>query len=135
MTLTHTTITSGHSRISPRAEVSDDIIEMLKPLLKTAIARQKRGSKAHVEIAPSDWYIRAREAKDRQSIVIGLWWGMPSGDAMIETRITLHSETESLCEVWLTRPDALTPAAAFQAGDIERCMAWAWITLKAEQAK
>jgi len=129
MTLHHLTVESGHTRISPRSEVSDEVVEMLTPLLRLAIDRQRAGNSTHVTLSPSDWYIRATEQKDRQNVTIGLWWGMTTGDAMIEMDIDIDTSDQDTarCRVWITRPKALTPNAAFEAGDLERCLCWAWL--------
>lgn len=128
MTLHHITVESGHTRISPRSEVSDDIIAMLTPLLRLAIDRQRAGNSTHVALSPSDWYIRATEAKDRQNVTIGLWWRKPTGDAMIEMDVDIDQDKATL-RAWLTRPSALTPNALFETGDLEWCIAWAWLEM------
>lgn len=112
MTLHHITVESGHTRISPRSEVSDKVVEMLTPLLRLAIDRQKAGNSTPVALSPSDWYIiKATEQKDRQNVTIGLGWGMPTGDAMIEVDVDIdpNDQDTARCRVWLTRPKALTP--------------------------
>ena len=132
MTLHHITASSGHTRISPRSEVSDDIVEMLTPFLRLAIDRAKAENRSPVALTPSDWYIRATEGKDRQNITIGLWRGMPAGDAMIEMDIDLDQDDQDTarCRVWLTRPKALGTDATFEAGDLERYLAWCWLEMR-----
>ena len=83
-------------------------------------------------LTPSDWYIRATEGKDRQNITIGLSRGMPAGDAMIEMDIDLDQDDQDTarCRVWLTRPKALGTDATFEAGDLERYLAWCWLEMR-----
>ena len=125
----HITASSGHTRISPRTEVSDEIIEMLRPLLVLAIDRNRsaRHSAAPVALSPSEWYIRAHEQKQAQRLTVGLWWGSTTGAAHIEMRVSLIDQATAHCEVLNIRPGKLTPCALFEAGDLERCIAWTWI--------
>ena len=111
----HITASSGHTRISPRTEVSDETIEMLRPLRVLAIDRNRsaRHSAAPVALSPSGWYLRAHEQKQAKRLTVGLWWGNPTGGAHIEMRISLIDQATAHCEVWITRPGKLTPCAHF----------------------
>ena len=76
-------------------------------MLTCAIERQKAGNSAHVALTPSDWYIiKATEQKNAQGLTVGLWWGMLTGDAMIEMAVEVINQNTAHCKVWLTRPGA-----------------------------
>ena len=97
----HITASSGHTRISPRTEVSDETIEMLRPLRVLAIDRNRpaRHSAAPVALPPSEWYIRAHEQKQAQRLTVGLWWGSTTGAAHIEMRVSLIDPATAHCDV------------------------------------
>lgn len=110
-TLYHFTTNTGHVRESPRAEVGDDIIAMIKPLIV------RGGGEIHgLHIAMLPGPIKAFE--------LGWIADKPA------VRCELERETESQWKLRITiLPHALgsSPLQISMLGDAERCVAWAII--------
>lgn len=128
--LVHRTVESGHTRISPRPEVSDDSIRRLRPVLDLALrlGREQPGPAA-VEASP-EWHVAAVEVED--GLALRLWYGvLPAGEPHIQSRLRLTGR-EAWMDTWLAgllriQPRAAQARAALQAGDLERCLAWTWL--------
>ena len=143
--LHHITLSTGHTRRSPRAEVSDDTIKALQPWLQAAIEHKHSyplpgplgaldGFAAQVSVdhgallctlskhASGPLITFGVAAKSRQS---GELWAMMC--AQFGAADALVAPGTPWCAV------ALHPAFMAQvgmsewAGDFERCTAWAWI--------
>ena len=128
-TLIHVTVSSGHSRISPRHEVQDHAIAFIKPFLTCALARSGRNDRRKVEITGTGWYIKAREKKDAQGLVFGLWWSGYDpdvrGDSHIECEVTIKGDTATL-KAWLVRAAMLNTVSATESPDLERIIFWTY---------
>ena len=55
-TLRHITTETGHLRISPRAEVDDNVINLLRPLINRSLANG-----GDVELAQTGWWLQCDE--------------------------------------------------------------------------
>lgn len=135
MTLDHYTIRTGHLRRSPRSEVGDEIITMLRPML-----------------TPGSHVIPGFEAYECRTSVHGgtLTGTVAKGPAEIATiyvctdaagladaiETTGAKPTKPLsapaCLVDLHPALALASDASSWLGDFERCLAWAWIEARKE---
>jgi hypothetical protein len=152
--LYHLTLTTGHMRSSPRAEVSDAVVARVRPLVRAqgkidiglglyqVLCTAENGAAvytlSHPEYGPC--------------LTCGLCWRVERSADVWQSVTRLHMGiTESLLQAGVTLPDALMampeqPAklpwlavvlmgSAYQApglmdwaGDWERCMAWAILT-------
>lgn len=137
----HVTLDTGHVRQSPRSEVSDDAVAMLQPLLERVLSGE------HVPIAG---LTMNGTAEDGACIVTLSQTGVP----VVTIGIASHSRGGALLWPVLhqssplaaprTSPEQIPPepwcATRLQPGvvlitldellmlgDIERCLAWAWI--------
>ena len=131
--LLHKTIETGHVRQSLRREVDPDILAALRPLVSEAVKHSKRP--VHVG---AGWWIRAeldggRLAFDLAGDRSGPWVYSctvtradgPARPALLEVSIAGMSE-------WVRGkrgPAEIERAVelSMQAGDLERCIAWAWL--------
>ena len=119
--LNHRTKQTGHTRRSPLSEVEPAILEQLRPVVAEAI---KGGQPRHVG---ADFWIRARE--DGGRLVASVWHGDPLV-TMTVTRAT--GDAPPLLEVRLVAVAdprvRVSPDVVGALGDLERCLAWAWLT-------
>lgn len=153
--LNHITLATGHCRRSPRHEVDDATIAILHPWLQTAIHSGRieplpvaplshYGARAikqtglvvtiyapsgprtpgrphtgeHVPIATIGIAQRSREAKDL--------WGLLVANFGAERHATMPEAP--WCAVAIHGNIVAYPQANRWLGDLERCIAWAWIT-------
>ncbi|MCY4019722.1 MAG: hypothetical protein OXG39_09955 [Chloroflexi bacterium] len=121
MILLHRTVETGHVRESPRAEVDDAAIRRLRPLVRRAIETSEA-----VALEPSPWSITAAEHGDR--LDAQCWRGDAEGEPHVRLAVDRRRRTLDCRMVGIS---ALRPTeaaeAAIEAGDLERCIAWAWI--------
>lgn len=141
--LNHITLSTGHIRRSPRAEVADDTIKMLSPWLAKALA--------HDGAYPLPGPLGAEGYKASLSVEHGALLCTLSADSELLLTFGVAARSRQAGELWammcaqygsaeaLTAPGtpwcavALHPAivgrpdVASWAGDFERCIAWAWI--------
>jgi len=136
--LAHYTITTGHLRMSPRSEVPDDVIDVLRPLLVTG---------EHVMPHPPGGY-RLRVTVDGTALAATVLTA--SGVPLATT--TVAPDAESLTHALratgakpakpISAPAALVDvyptlstdhSASRWVGDFERCIAWSWNELLAER--
>lgn len=145
MYLNHITISTGHTRRSPRAEVGDDTIKALLPWLQTAID--------HQDDYPLPGPLGARDGFVMSASIKGggliCHVGQMQTGPLVTFGIAARSRQSGELWAWLCAQygsaDALTapatpwcavalhPAFMQQAGmsawigDFERCVAWAWL--------
>lgn len=153
--INHITLATGHCRRSPRHEVDDATLQLLVPWLQAAVVSGRieplpvaplchYGAKAikeiglvvtiyaprgphtpgvphagdHVPIATIGIAQRSREARDLWGMLVANFGVAQGGDmpAAPWCAVALH-------------PNAIAfPDAIGWLGDLERCIAWAWIT-------
>ncbi len=146
----HLTIDTGDQRRSHRTEVTDEAVTMLRPLLERVAAGER------VEV-PGSWWPRldlhGAVGRNRALLVTVSAVEPPAGVPDPGRRVPLVSvgvapTSRAADEVWhgMTRRHrdertpsapwcavrihptlALYPVAASWLGDLERCIAWAWI--------
>lgn len=156
MYLNHITLPSGHTRRSPRAEVSDEALALLAPWLRAAA---NSGGRAALPVAELSHY-SAAALIEGGGLVVTIYGpagphvaGRPhAGDVMPLVALGVAQRSRQGGDLWammlanfgcadgLQKPGepwcavALhpslidTPDAAHWLGDLERCIAWAWIT-------
>ncbi len=123
-TLDHYTVESGHVRTSPASEVGADVLARVGQALGVALA-----SSAPVDVG-AGWVMEARA--DGGALEARLW--VPGMDTTAPPGVVMRVEHRD------GRPPLLTAAmagivhapdvreSAMQAGDLERCIAWAWLS-------
>lgn len=141
----HLTVDTGHVRDSYRAEIRDDVIAVLRPLLERAAA-------GHVvdvpgEVRPAGCRMVAVPGRDRGLRVTVSAPAMGSSGPSLDPLVTFGVAPSSLagaalwsewgregeppaapwCATVLRGGLVQHPEAAAWLGDYERCCAWAWI--------
>lgn len=134
----HYTIQTRHRRESPRSEVSDEAISALRPLL-TAGERAlpaPSGYSLQVTIDGSALMATVRlgwHAETETPRVPLVTFGVaPDTSALYALRQLYRGRADAVreapaCIVDVHPTIALDPSAADFLGDLERCIAWAWI--------
>lgn len=156
--ITHITLSTGHTRNSPRAEVSDDILGVLHPWLFNMLSRCERlplpmpalahysasatideGSLLCTIWGPAGPHIAGRKhagevaplvtigVAQRNRHGIELWGRMI---AQFEAAPDIKRPVEPWCAVVIHPSLSRYPDCAEWLGELERCIAWAWITRK-----
>ena len=153
--ITHITLSTGHSRHSPRSEVSDDALSALAPWLDHAVISGQREPlpvpelshfSAHVTndqglllctmYGPSGPHRASKPyAGDTIPIVtIGVAQSIRRGQelwALMRTQFgaaDIQKPPEPWCAAAILPGITAYPGMAEWLGDFERCLAWAWIT-------
>ena len=139
-TLSHTTVETGNSCLSSRSEVSEEVIAMLGPLLANLPVSSRQEPMMR---KLGNWWIAIEQesAPEEDKFKAGLWWhkgatgspfpqawqsiGRPAIQLIVEQgdegkKPHLFCSIEGLIELGDFE-------AATQAGDIVRCIAWAWL--------
>lgn len=135
--ISHITIDTGHVRASPRAEVADPVVTMLRAWISRALAGEpvNMGEVGCVMTAQQRGESLIAEVSDRELrplATIGVGTGVGAADVWRE----LHADARSAATSgdsppgtpWVAarlRPDI--GRAASWLGDFERCLAWAWM--------
>lgn len=154
----HVTLTTGHTRRSPRSEVSDEVVAMLRPLLDRAL----RGE--HVAIPGAVPACTMTGGVHGRCCAVTVWSQDPVSGGTARPQpvpiATVGVAEHSRCGAYLwrhlhetaqppqqlaTRPDqvppepwcaarlevgaALVPEAMEWLGDLERCIAWTWLEI------
>lgn len=145
--LHHLTLNTGHLRLSPRAEVSEEVIAVLRPLVAKGSAPVPGMAGWHLHfVFPEDgavfFQIADRPGLSKTPVLMAIVaWQAEAAATAWKTATTSYKQ---ICgpgclappamppvpwlAVWLTpfagrvRPDEL-----FAFGDLERCVAWAVI--------
>lgn len=146
----HLTLDTGDQRDSYRDEVQDGVLEVLRPLLDRAVAGETVAVPGDLD--PAGCTMTAVRGRDR-ALVVTVWgpqYADTPRDPILPPLVTLGVAPSSLASATLWRewvgaerddrtPSppwccvrlriglALHPQAAHWLGDLERCLAWAWI--------
>ena len=141
--INHLTISTGHSRRSPRAEVGDDTLTWLVPWLRKAVAL---GTPQPLPVAALARYSLLAQVEDgallatlyagpdAPLVTIGVAQRSRQAATLWNKMITafgapgLERPAEPWCAVALHAALLDHPGAGEWLGDFERCIAWAWIT-------
>lgn len=144
--LNHITISTGHTRRSPRAEVSASTTTALRPWLKICLAKDAAvplpsslgdsftlsasiisgGLVCHVAHKTDGVMVTFGVAeRSRQSGELWAWLCAQYG-----SRDALTAPETPWCAVALHPAYALHPSVSNWMGDFERCVAWTWIESK-----
>lgn len=136
----HITLNTGHTRISPRSEVSDDIVDTLRPLVRAGggpLPGPARGYRVQI----------MRDGRDAAFTILGplvsasepgpiVTCGLALDDATVVWRGLQRLMPDAPCQMPTTMPwlgVVILPTAALAAdatdwlGDAERCIAWTMI--------
>ncbi len=125
--LDHVTVETGHIRSSPRSEVAAEVLVVLRSALAVAFET------ADPVLVGGGWTMVAMEIEDALTAALyppGMAYPGPPG-LMLWVR---HRDGRPpLLESSITGMALGTPfdlrTAAMEAGDLGRCVAWAWLTL------
>lgn len=129
--MNHYTITTGHSRFSPRDEVGLDIIKLLQPMLtpgKHPIPG-KEGYTAEVLTEGRSLLCTVWD-NDRPCVTFGVAPDRESSDLLWPALIKLSEGVTPVCPSppWVAVAIVLIgPSEVGWLGDFERCLAWAWV--------
>lgn len=149
MHLHHLTITTGHSRRSWRHEIEPEALAASARLLSDALTAPI-GGRIHLPVQPagcelqvtphgrcllgSVWHgdapIVTFGVASHSRCGAGLWRLLCSGARVTDGGRHLHPERapqEPWCAVRLEAGIAMVPDVAAWLGDMERCIAWAWL--------
>ena len=119
------TIDTGQQRLSPLSEVDPDILAQLRPLVREAI---KSGQRVHVG---AGWWCRITSDQGRLEAELCAW---ADGSALVSMTVTpgegrrppvLELGVGGLLQAATHR--RVTESQADTAGDLARCLAWAWL--------
>jgi hypothetical protein len=128
--LCHYTIATGHTRRSPRFEVSDGIIEVLRPLLAAGEHDLPRFPGYRVRVTIEGTTLAATLlSKCAPLVTTFVVLDEPGLEGVLTVTGCKPSGTISLPAALVeTHPTlALDQDAVGWLGDFERCLAWAWI--------
>jgi hypothetical protein len=143
--INHITLSTSHTRRSPRAEVSDETIRALRPWLRAAIENQD-DYPLPGPLGACDGFVAQASIKDGALIChVGHMQSGPLVTFGVATRSRQSGELWAwMCAQYGSKADllvpgtpwcavALHPAYALQhgisawMGDFERCVAWTWL--------
>lgn len=141
--LKHYTLNTGHTRASPRAEVADNVLPVVAPLLLPGTHRVpgvRGGYELVVPASPAGWLGTVFQAK-APIATIGIA-ATEEDAAVIWPAMLANYKPDS---PWYMQP-AKQPALPWCSallflnapahewlGDFERCLAWAWIEQHAKR--
>ena len=131
--LDYITKQSGHARASRRDEVGDDVIEALAPVLSEALA-----SDAWADVCGSGWYMAACVDAGRLKFRLAVGIPAPLEAAPIRcavwpanwshaARLEVDLPTGAGADEKRAAAFAALGGRIHEAGDLERCVAWAWL--------
>ena len=119
------TIESGRERLSPLSEVEPDILAQLRPLVREAI---ESGQPVHVG---ASWWFRATVGQERLEADLLPW---AEGPPLVSMTVTPGKgnapallEVEAAGLLQAAAHGRVTESQADTAGDLARCLAWAWL--------
>lgn len=142
--INHLTISTGHTRRSPRAEVGDDTLRWLVPWLRQAVALGTRQPLPVAALARYSLLAQIEDGallatlfggQDAPLVTVGVAQRSRQGAALWDKMMAtftavpgLERPAEPWCAVVLHAALLDDPGAGEWLGDFERCLAWAWIT-------
>lgn len=128
-TLNHYTITTGHNRVSPRSEVTAEVIAALQPLLSSGEHAMPGPPGYRVRVTIDGSALAATVRRGDSPLVTVLV--CPDATALARaTRATGAIPSVPLSPPVLlidVHPTASGDPSLSWLGDFERCLAWAWI--------
>lgn len=130
MTLCHYTIATGHVRQSPRSEVDDDVIAVLRPLLRSGDHRLPGPPGYRLRVTIDGTVLAATVTRGPAPLATVMVCLDQAGlDRALEATGTIPAVRLTLpCALADLHPTlAMDMEAAGWIGDLERCLAWAWI--------
>ena len=137
--LIHYTLDTGHSRVSPRGEVRDDVLAKLEPMLEPGchlIPGPPGGYRCRTSVDGSALLASVVDGEGEPLVTFGVAPDSPAADRLWSGLKATHTANQSS----IRRPER-TPWCAVVIGgalpshfdttewlgDFERCLAWAWI--------
>lgn len=153
-TMSHITITTGHHRASPRSEVYDETLDLLEPLLRRVVAGE---TVAVPNVKP---VCALTGAATGDALILTVWgpstedmgriplatvavargpdeserlWGLIHTTAVPPIGRPGAAPTAPWCAARIDPGLAYYPEASEWLGDLERCLAWAWIERLSQQ--
>ena len=147
--LQHLTLNTGHNRSSPRSEVADDVIDILAPFVAIGGGvLADTGWKLQMVHGPADGSCCYNIAYGEDWIsTCHLAWTAEGAEALWPIAVELARHMGGLAVAgppdqlpWLSvvmMPQAMlaSPVTLFEAGDLERCVAWTALELLANSGK
>ena len=142
--LIHRVLEAGSVRFSPKSEVDPQVLIWLYPLIAEGLATGEC-----VPIMESGWWLRAETVSGR--LQASLWLSRRVGESQLP--VVLASAAPPQVTLAVTRSGSpegrpvieasiagiaaledtdLLEQAAGEAGDLERCVAWAWLSHAAQ---
>ena len=137
--LIHRILETGDTRVSPRSEIGADVLAWLQPLIADALRTGEC-----LLLLDSGWWMRCTTEGERLSAF--LWLSRNTGESRLPViprngaapHVTLTvtpevvGEERPILEVSAAGIAALSDAelvdqALTEAGELERCIAWAWL--------
>jgi hypothetical protein len=146
--LNHITLSTGHTRRSPRAEVSDDTIKALSPWLQAAIEYKddyplpgllgaRDGFVAQVSIEHGALLCSVGQRQSGPLLTFGVAARSRQSGELWAMLCTQYGSADALtapgtpwCAVALHPAFARQHGVAAWIGDFERCVAWTWLEAK-----
>jgi len=126
MRLIHRTLESGHEIDSPREGVSREALKYCLDALRQALEVSTLPGVNAVHLEPTAWHLAASESEGALSF--SLWWGeLPHGDPHIKASVQVDGDAARLEVSMIGLVGNCPPDAMGEAGDLERCIAWAWL--------
>ena len=142
--LIHRVLEAGSVRFSPKSEVDPQVLIWLYPLIAEGIATGDC-----VSLMESGWWLRAETVSGR--LQAALWLSRRVGDSQLPVvppstspphvtlTVTRSGSPEgrpvmeaSIAGIAALEDTDLLEQAAGEAGDLERCVAWAWLSHTAQ---
>lgn len=139
--MNHVTLATGHSRVSPRAEVGDDAIDAIAPLLHEGGALPGPTGYSLRWTSPPGLdvclYTVHRDRDGAPLVTAGVAHSERDAEALWQILADLQERTTGRPPAaprpvapWCAAvilPGILDDPAVHWLGDLERCVAWAWI--------
>lgn len=145
--LRHITLDTGHQRDSYRSEVADDVVALLRPLIDDSIRLR---APVPVPVPGLAGYVIEAMGGRNRALMVSVWGPLSPAvpqarPLLVEFAVAPTSLAGSMiwrdwdaspggrppsapwCVVSMSEGLAEDPEAAQWLGDLERCIAWAWI--------
>lgn len=149
----HITLTTGHLRESPRADVAESVLPVVQDLLRRALA----GVRVPVPGVPQICTLTA--ATIRTALLVTVWAEGGRRSPLVTVGVAVEKEDSLMlwrllhesavgtplqtdartpppvpwCAARLEVGMALHPQPADWLGDFERCLAWGWVEMRGQE--
>ena len=123
--LRHITAESGHEVISPRAGADDAVVELLRPLVARAIDTGER-----VDI-PAGYWIQAEE-REIATLAVGIGHSDTGADVRV-SMVVSRGPSHRLPVLRVRTGAKALRRIASELGDLDKCIAWAYLELWEQQ--